>query len=302
MNLRTIMLLLVAVSVAGLTAIFARNWLASQRAALEAQAPAEQAVAAVDVIEVLVAERDLPTGTFIRAAQLKWQPWPEDAVTDGYVVKGEAAASDFEGAVVRSHLYAGEPITEARLVHAGERGFLAAVLEPGKRAVSVPVNATTGISGFIFPGDVVDVLLTLRITVNDPETKKGHPRHFSETLLRNVRVLAIDQQVENDEGTAKVAKTATLEVGPKQAEKISLALQLGSLSLSLRSLAVGEEAPTAVEQTGNGSAERSYTRDLDVYYMLGDPSMQPIPGSDAVGGPGRTVFVLHGEKVEEMRF
>lgn len=303
MNLRTIILVVVAIATAGFTAFYAKNWLAAQRAALESEAPpavASEAPAAT--VEVLVAGEDLPTGTFLKPDTLKWTPWPEDSVSDSYITRDEFSEADFEGAVARNHLFVNEPVTSARVVHPGEQGFLAAVLDPGMRAVSVPVDATSGIAGFVFPGDIVDVILTFRVGVKEDENNGGQTRFFSETLLRKVRVLAIDQQVDNEDGMAKVAKTTTLEVSSKQAEKIALALDIGSLSLSLRSLTRDTAAMAGVttvdgEAEGDGEDLRSYTRDFDVYYMIGDPLGLPVPGAKS-----KIIDVLHGNTAEQVSF
>jgi pilus assembly protein CpaB len=302
MNLRTVLLLVFALSAAAVTAYFARNWIASQRAAWENQAPAQAEAPTVPFKEILVADEDLATGTFVKPEHLKWQQWPEDGVIEGYLVKGEASEQDLEGAVVRTHLFAGEPITKSRVVHPGERGFLAAVLEVGQRAVSVPVDATSGISGLVFPGDSVDVILTFQTTVKNEDTDENLTRYFSETLLHDIRVLAIDQAVENVDGMAKVAKTATLEVEPKQAEKIAVALEIGTLSLSLQSLAREEEPVEGLLQpaslvNGEAKPKRSYTLDLDVLYMVGAPFGLPHPGVAP-----ETVDVLHGSKAEQLKF
>ena len=269
MSVRTVLLLLVAVVAAGVTVLYARNWMNAERAALLASMPEEKAVASAQL--VLIASEELPAGSFVKAEQLKWQPWPEDGVLDSYVVKGKREMNDFVGTVARSKINAGEPLTESRVVSPGDRGFLAAVLEPGKRAVSVPVNATTGISGFVFPGDWVDVILTVSFRSED-DGGKNRERFFSETLLGDLRVLAIDQAVENAEGEVTVAKTATLEVTPKQAEKIAIALEMGNLSLSLHSLAREQDHFTQVARAVGAdpvetNTDGSYTMDFDVYYM-----------------------------------
>ena len=269
MSLRTVLLLLIAVTAAGVTALYARNWLNAEKAALLASMPEEKAVAAAEY--VLVANDELAAGSFVKADHLKWQPWPEEGILDSYTVKGKRELEDFVGTVVRTKINAGEPITDARVVHPGDRGFLAAVLDPGKRAVSVPVNATTGISGFVFPGDWVDVILTVNLRVEDEEGR-NRERFFSETLIGDIRVLAIDQAVENADGEVNVAKTATLEVTPKQAEKIAIALEMGSLSLSLHSLAREQDRFSEVaraigaDPVDNNTAG-SFTMDRDVYYM-----------------------------------
>jgi len=297
MNVRTLILLAVALAAAIFTAFFARNWLEAQRTAILASVP--KAAAAPSSL-VLVAGKNLPAGSFIKAEHMKWQPWPESGVIENYAVRGKRNEKDFVGAVVRTRLNPGEPLTDARVVHPGDRGFLAAVLEPGKRAVSVPVNATSGIAGFVFPGDKVDVILTVRFRAEDDEGK-GQTRYFSETLLNDIRVLAIDQAVENAKGEAAVAKTATLEVEPKQAEKIAIALEMGSLSLSLHSLAREDERVAEMMEgtvTASPNAGRSYTLDQDVYYMQD----ALIRGGKAGGRPKQTVNVLRGGKAEAAVF
>ncbi|MBC8159446.1 MAG: Flp pilus assembly protein CpaB [Alphaproteobacteria bacterium] len=270
MTLRTVILLVLALVSAVSTAFYARNWLNSERAAMLANVPAE-AVPAAPATLVLVAAENLAAGNFVKAEDLKWQAWPEEGVIDSYSVKGKRDMNDFVGAVVRASVSSGEPLTDARIVHPGDRGFLAAVLEPGKRAVSVPVNATSGIAGFVFPGDWVDVILTVKFRT---ETEKGKTkeRYFSETLLNDIRVLAIDQTLENAEGEVSVAKTATLEVAPKQAEKIAIALEMGVLSLSLHSIAREQDHFSQVARDIGAdptetAPKKSYTMDNDVYYM-----------------------------------
>jgi pilus assembly protein CpaB len=305
MNLRTVVLLAVALAVAGLTALLVNGWLAGQKGAVEAKAPAAPAVAAPPPPEILVAKKAMPAGTFVKPDELEWRAWPREGLTEAYLVKGKASEKDLAGAVVRSHLYAGEPITTSRVVHPGEQGFLAAVLDPGKRAVAIPVDGTSGVSGFVFPGDFVDVILTIKRTVTAEGSEGSEMRQFSETLLTDVRVLAIDQTLDNDSGAAKVAKTATLEVSPKQAERVALGLDMGTLSLSLRSLGRQEADLTATAQqrsgtrsdAGEGGAQRSYARDTDVLFMIGDPLGLPPPLALR-----RKVSVMRGSESKEVRY
>ena len=299
MSFRGVLLLLVAVSAAGLTAAFAHNWITAERAAILASMPAERPRSPTP--EVLVASANLAAGTFVKAEHLEWRAWPADGVAEEYAVKGKRSEKDFIGAVVRGAIAAGQPVSEARVVHAGERGFLAAVLAPGRRAVSVPVNATTGISGFVFPGDWVDVVLTMRMRTKD-EKGVSETRFFSETLLTDIRVLAIDQKVENEDGTVSVAKTATLEVEPKQAEIIAISLEMGSLSLSLHSLARQQDkfARLAREigaDPEGSEGQPSYTLDEDVYYMK-----DAFRSRKGGGGAARHVNVLRGGKAELATF
>ena len=182
-------------------------------------------------------------------------------------------------------MIAGEPVTLRKLVGPGERGFLAAALAPGMRAVTVPVNQTTGIAGFIFPGDRVDMLLTHLVV-----DARGSERQASETVLYNVRVLAVDRDTNNIENAPKVASTVTLEVTPKIAEVISVLRKLGDLSLSLRSLAgseVDEEGPRVNQQFF--AARPSYTWDADVSALL-----------PAVSARGNTLKVSRGAETQSV--
>ncbi len=284
MNPRGIFLLVGALAAAGFTAFYAQSWVSAERAALLAAMPEEAPV--TPAIKVLVAGRELKAGTFVKPAHMKWQSWPEDGVADGYVVAGEGNMNDFVGAVVRSTIANGQPLTNSRVVHAGDRGFLAAVLEPGSRAVSVPVNAASGIAGFVFPGDQVDLILTMRVMSKDAEGD-NLPRFFSETLLSGIRVLAVDQKIESGDGAVEVAKTATLEVSPKQAEKVALALEMGGLSLSLHSLARKQQDQA---DTAGRKPRRSYTLDSEV-------SFAGLGGFDMRG-----VNVIRGAEAERETF
>ncbi len=302
MTLRSILLLVFALVAAGFTAFYARGWIAAERAAIMASIP-EEAPETPGTF-VLVAKEDLPAGTFVKPATMAWQAWPEDGVAEGYMIQGEREMKELEGAVVRHPITAGQPITESRVVHPGDRGFLAAVLNPGMRGVSVPVNATSGIAGFVFPGDWVDLILTIRVTVKDEGSGNKETRHFSETLLTDVRVLAVDQNIENEKGEVNVAKTATLEVTPKQAEMIAIALEMGSISLSLHSLAREQDRFSRLARDigadpGETTNKRSYTTDFDIYYMLGDPNGVPRKGAMR---KRKTIHVLRGEKADTAKF
>jgi len=227
MSLRNVLLLIVAIVVAASAVMFARSWLDSERAAIEAMRvqPKEEA----DKF-VLVAARNLSRGSFVKAEDLRWQAWPDETLDEAYVERAEGTPEDFAGAVVRYPVVSGEPITSARIVRPGERGFLAAALEPGKRAVTIPVNVTSGVAGFVFPGDSIDLLLTMRF-------KEGKSsRYVTETLMPEIRVIAIDQRLNDQQEGARVAKTMTFEVSPKEVEMINVARRLGAISLSLRSL------------------------------------------------------------------
>ena len=255
MDKKKIILLLSALVIAALTAFMARSMFGA--------APTPQAKAVAPPVptgpEVLVATRALPLGTIITADALRFQPWPKELIYQAYFTQqgkaeggilpsageivGKAAPEvqtspeELIGTVVRNPITAGQPITRSSLVSPGDRGFLAAALSPGMRAISIPVSAKTAVAGFIFPGDRVDVFLTQRVAADyGPEMK------VSETILRNVRVLATDTRSSptvNKEGKTVVSKykLVTLEATPRMAEQLTVAQSLGSISLSLRALA-----------------------------------------------------------------
>jgi pilus assembly protein CpaB len=230
MDRKKLFLLLGALIIAIGTAFAARSMFAGS-AAPEAEAAQPTGP------RVLVAKRALTAGTIITADALGFQPWPKELVQDAYFIEGEADMNKLLGTVVRYPITAGEPVTQGSLVAPGDRGFLAAALGPGMRAVTVPVTAMTGVGGFIFPGDRVDLVLSQEIPANDD----GAPLRAAETMVRNLRVLATDQTTEKttDENGKTVVtefRTVTLEVTPKIAEKIAVGQTFGTINLALRSL------------------------------------------------------------------
>jgi pilus assembly protein CpaB len=237
MDVKKIVLLVGALLIAGVTAIMAKNMFTGASAP-EAQATAKQVPQGP---EVLVATRTLPVGTIIDAEAFRYQPWPQGLVQDAYFTRGEPNSDpqSLIGTVVRNEITAGQPLSQGAIVRPGERGFLAAALGPGMRAVTVGVSATSGVAGFVFPGDRVDLVLTQE--VEGAGENSGPPLRASETIVRNIRVLAVDQRLNSrDEAGNQVAQTVstiTFEATPKIAEKIAVAQTIGQLSLSLRSLA-----------------------------------------------------------------
>lgn len=186
--------------------------------------------------KVLVAQRALPVGTIITADAIKFQQWPKEMVQDAYFIDGEADMNKLLGTVVRYPITAGQPVTQGALVAPGDRGFLAAALGPGMRAVTIPVSEKTGVGGFVFPGDHVDLVLTQSVASTDG----GEGLKASETIIQNLRVLATDTSTETETVDGKTVvhgfRNVTVEVTPRLAEKIAVAQTIGTLSLSLRSL------------------------------------------------------------------
>ena len=182
MDKKKLLLLVGALVVAIGTALAARSLLTG--------ASAPQAEAAAEVPKgpkVLVAMRALPIGTIITADSIQFQQWPKEMVQEAYFIDGEADPAKLLGTVVRFPVTAGQPVTQGSLVAPGDRGFLAAALGPGMRAITVPVSAKTGVGGFIFPGAHVDLMLTQTVKGSD-----GQPLKAAETILRNLRILATD--------------------------------------------------------------------------------------------------------------
>ncbi|HYI42119.1 MAG TPA: Flp pilus assembly protein CpaB [Sphingomicrobium sp.] len=232
MNFKKVVLLVGALMVAAITAVMAKNMFTG--------AGAKQAEAAPAVpmgTKVLVAKKNLPVGTIIDATMLGFQPWPKEMLAGAYYMQGAADSdpSKLLGTVVRYPVTAGQPITRGALVGPQDRGFLAAALGPGMRAVTVPVSTERGVAGFVFPGDRVDLVLTQEVEGDGPSLR------VSETIVRNVRVLATDQRIDRKDESGKIVvekfENVTLEATPRIAEKIAVAQSIGDLSLSLRSIA-----------------------------------------------------------------
>jgi len=234
MNVKKIALLFGALVIAVVTAVMAKNMFVG------AGANSAQAAPAVPLgPKVLVARKALPVGTIVDAESLAYQPWPKELIQSAYYTEGspDSDMTKLLGTVVRYPVTAGQPLTHGALVGPNDRGFLAAALGPGMRAVTVPVNTASGVAGFVFPGDRVDMVLTQQVQGGG----EGAPLKVSETIVRNIRVLATDQRIDSkgDDGKTEVKtfSNVTLEVTPRIAEKIAVAQSMGTLTLSLRSIA-----------------------------------------------------------------
>jgi pilus assembly protein CpaB len=288
MRARTLILFFVALVLAGGTAVLVRTWMAQQKPIAEA------APVPVPQKSVLVARGATARGQILKPGDLAWQAWPDGGVDRAYIQSGAKPIETFAGWVARDPLGPGEPVTEAKIVAPGSRGFLAAALRPGMRAVSVPVTPTSGIAGFVFPGDQVDILITQTL----PADKKGEqqPHRAAETVLHDVRVIAVDQKLDSKGGEAIVAHTATLEVTPKQSEMIAVANEMGKLSLSLRSLAASPTEESSADSSADsltGAGPGTFTMDSDVSQLLSKPLTQKDnPGAE-------TVSVLRGNGKSE---
>jgi pilus assembly protein CpaB len=226
-----IVVLVVAVAAGGLAALLAGR--SDQQPVPEAPPPVVQ----IETVEIVVAKADIAMGQVVSAQDVQWQIWPAAAASPSFLRKSDRpdALRQITDSIARSAFVIGEPIREAKLIKANGSGFMAAILPSGMRAVSTEISPETGAGGFILPNDRVDVILSRRD--REAEKRTGVEAHTSETVLTNIRVLAIDQAIEEKNGQkVVVGKTATLELTPRQVELLALSRQLGTLSLALRSL------------------------------------------------------------------
>ncbi len=269
-----IVILLVAALIAALTAVVVRNKLAQLQRGNHTQQ--------VESKRILVAKRDVPAGKFIDSAtDLDWVQPTVDTEDADVIREGKSKKSEFNGGIVRRALKAGKPVAPDEITKAGDGGFLSAVLESGMRAVSIAVTATTGAAGFIAPGDRVDLIVTHRIKTNRSEADQDTV--VSETFVRDVRVVAVDQSLNTPENKATLAKNVTVEVNENQAEQIAVANEMGKISLALRSSLVGEKIDAA--------SSHNATRSSDVISSLGRK-----------GGVAPRVQVIRGDEKEDLQF
>jgi len=235
MNFARIVVLGVALAAGGAAA-----WLAG-RSDQAPPAPVPQPAAQIETAEILVAKNDIGIGRALTAEDIQWQLWPAAAAGPQFIRKAErpAAASELLGAITRTPFAVGEPIREAKLIKRGS-GYLAALLPSNMRALSLEISPETGVGGFVLPNDRVDILLT-----RAQKSANGDEVYTSQIILTNIRVLAIDQTVEEKNGQRTVVgKIATVEVTPRQAETLGIAHRLGPLSLALRSLVATNTGPS----------------------------------------------------------
>jgi len=251
-------------------ALFARTLASPPKREIVAPAPT---VVEAPMTRVLVAGHDLQPGDRLTAGDFTWQPWPQSALNPLYVTDGvaaaptkaavtekigtavaikardtlsggaEGAAGDFVGAIVREPMLKGEPLLHSKVVKGTDAGILAVSLDPGMRAMAVPLSAESAAGGFILPGDHVDVVQSRKV-----EGPNNMQKYASGAVLRNVKVMAIDQQTKGQikaNAPAQVGATATLEVTPEQAELLALSKSQGELTLILRPFSEIAGGPTA---------------------------------------------------------
>ena len=248
MNTKRIIVLGLAGVMAIAAALLARGMMGGGTPKVEARiAPA------VAMSDVLVASTNLQPGQALTVEQVRWEKWPSASVDTAFITRGSVASIDqaVKGTVVRAPIFSGQPITNTAIVHGDAAGFMAAMLSPGMRAISITISTDSGAGGFILPNDRIDLILT----------RKGDANRVSATvILANARVLAVDQTFKQDKDTKTViGKTATLEVTPAQAEQVARAQGQGTLSLALRPLTTSDtplasNIPTSVSSHQGGSS------------------------------------------------
>ena len=275
-NARALIMLLIA-TIAGLTAVvFAARWMTSQTSSA--------------TTKVVVAASDINLGQRISPDFLKVADWPSNSVPPGSFTDMQK----LEGRVLKESLLHGEPILEAKLSPVGTLGGLSAVINEGKRAITVRVNDVIGVAGFALPGNYVDIIVNTQKDSKDPNTQRD--QNISKIVLEKILVLAVAQEVGRDETKPKVVDAVTLEVSPEQAEKIDLARSIGTLSLVLRN----QIDPQAIDTAG---ATKATLLKMPVAVVAAsEPKPVHIIRKVAVRAPGNCVRVLDGADARQECF
>ena len=320
MGTRTTALLILALLTSG-AAVFLIKSLLSAPDAVPAQVVN---VVNKETVQVLVAQSDMPSGTFIKSDTTEWLEWPKSNIQENFI--NRSASEQMMGSVVTRAFVKGEPINARHVLKVGDKGYLVAVLGAGMRAISVPVSVTSGNAGFITPGDRIDLLLVRKL-----KTSESSSNTFltGETVLENIRVLAVDQTSDDLSKKAKLARSLTLEVTPKQAEMIAVANELGIVNYTLRGLvpdgkasegnqkivaaAAPEKTPIStisqVEEESapaenDSAAQKETSSKVDDPYKVLDieparvPNRQAIQESDVSNAQRGMVRVLKGKDPE----
>lgn len=266
----------------------------------------ETAQKAAPTQSVLVAARSIAAGTLLRAEDVEWKEVALGTVAPGNILRAPGAETGFFGAVARRDFAAGEALVASALIKPGDRNFLSAVLSPGERAVSIAVDAPESAAGLVLPGDCVDLILTQSFA---PELTGTEHKAVGETVLQNVRVIAVDQRlnaVAKPDSTEKrigppesqIPRTVTLEVNEADAERILVAVQLGKVELSVHAIeGAGGERPHREEATAP-----IWASDVSPALRMLKRNEGP-PGAPATVPPSpetsrRPIEVMHGSKIE----
>ena len=215
-------------------AMVARNMMSAPSDVPVVQAGEKVIIKKAPTVDVLVANESIPMGSSLKEDRLAWEEWPETSLREAFITRDEQpdALEKYAPMIAKSSFFEGEPVREAKLVQS-DSGYLSAILPAGKRAVAMRIQADTSAGGFVLPNDHVDVVMSYKNPDEDNDA------WLTETVLQNVRVLAIDQVIEEQDGEkSKVGSTATLELTAQQVEIITASQKIGGnkLTLALRSV------------------------------------------------------------------
>jgi len=280
-----IVLVVVALGIATVTAFLIRNLLSQQQPAPVVAAVPQQTV---PTQKVLVAARDVPAGRVLIEEDVRYEEWPQTLIDKRFIVHsgGDDPKGRVIGAVSGRHIQAGEPVTGAAVFRQDDAGQLSAMLGPGMRAVSIPISGVTAVAGFVVPGDHVDVLLVPAFRDRDKNEPADSSLHVSEIFLRDVRVMAIDHNMKTGAVTMTGA-LATLEVTPKDAERLILSGIDSKFHLVLRSQIAGDTLET--DELNNDVVSSRAMQTYSVWsaklgLMTNKPEMPEIPFDESAAG------------------
>jgi len=230
MKRQNILFAIVAILIAGFLTYSIFFWANTKRHEGNRAKPTEDFSS---VLEVLVAAIDIPFGRQLTHKDLRWQRWPSHLVTSAYAVKGARSIDDFIGGLTQTAINQGQPIEDQIIIKSKQYGPMASLLSPDMRAVAIYVDRASGVAGFVFPGDRVDIILTKQ------ERSSSQTQIHSDIILENIKVLALDQSTNRDQQTlAQLAKTITLEVTAEQAKQLAMAQIAGQIQIALKSIRV----------------------------------------------------------------
>lgn len=250
--IRIVILLVAALAAAGAAFLVRGMAQAPEAASPQQVAPVQQVIEQIEVPQtpVLVMVRDVSVGELMTPADFVWRDWPDETLNVNYYTQDifPEAPVDLAASVVRTAMVENEPVLPHKLVTKGQTGYMAALLTPGMRAVSVEISTDNASGGFILPGDRVDVMIAYAVEVEVEGEMVTQPTVT--TILENVRILAIDQLFgENAGGQFAIGSTATVELEPDQARLLVVAEQLGTVSLALRALQDAEDGGPTLART-----------------------------------------------------
>lgn len=307
--------LVLALAVAGGLTFYVSTVLNKQPVVVEAP-NANPITAAATQTQVLTAIKTLPVGHLIAVGDLEFKPWPQDAVREGFITNADnVKVEELAGTVVRLEITTGEPVSRNKVIAPGERGFLAAVLKPGMKAISIPVSSQTAVAHLLVPGDRVDVMLTQTLVKpalpgSEGQQQQNTNEQVTETIIRNARVLATGQalsHVKPDENSGGAAQpttydTVTLELTPKLAELLTLANEMGKLSVALNPLTVQADpnsqpqAAVIADKWPFGVEGLTGTGDQTAYSMTKEGEASPARSKVTEGAQGGSIAVFRGKE------